>query len=59
MLDRNRDRNIENRQVGSTVREREGGTNWEIHTHTHTHTHSAVPSRSLLSRVSDSESHGL
>ena len=39
---RNRDRDIENRQVG-TVREREGGTNWEIrieiHTHTHTHTH--------------------
>ena len=59
MQGRNRDRDIENRQVG-TVREREGGTNWEIrieiHTHTHTHTHTccAVLSLSLLSHVSNS-----
>ena len=38
MQGRNRDRDIENRQVG-TVREREGGTNWEIRIEIHTHTH--------------------
>ena len=50
-----RNRDIENRQVG-TVRERKGGTKWEIKIEIHTHTYMccAVLSHSLLSHVSNS-----